>query len=747
MQRTQTAEAWRCSGATAVLAAACLLTPAGLCAQPHAGTHARADSWTSALHARHSFEALPPGAHHRADYSHLITAFQTIYHNDPGGPHAAQAVAEVAELFAEEGREFHDKHEFANAARQYQYLAKAYPGGDEAPAALGHAAEYLGPAFANDPKQAERVRAELVNDYPRSREARSLHRDSTANGGAPPVPAPQQPAPAPAPLPPAPVERVAEPDSPLGASQVLHHKGGSDAPIAMLTSIRHWSTSDYTRVAIDLGADVEYEAARVESPTRIFFDLHHTHLAPGIEGHNFNVTDDGFLTRIRAAQYNADTVRVVLDVHRVTDFSAFLLPNPDRLIIDIHGRKRAPVPSPQLDSVSAAPTPVPSAAVHPQPSPAKSAQSDEAFGSSLPPMPVTDGSASFGLPTANSRGPVAQPRVVVASEPTAARPVPNTVSTSSSASNAEVAAVSSQPGKFAATRRPTSKPVAARAAASEDVAELSEQQGPRVQGKPAATPPPAADGQTSLMRALGLKIGRIVIDAGHGGHDSGTLGVGGLEEKDIVLDVALRLGKLLHDRLGSEVVYTRASDTFVPLETRTAIANKAQADLFVSIHANSSSDSSVRGVEVYYLNFTNDAEAMRVAARENAVSTKSAYQLSELVEKIALKDKVEESRDLATDVDGSLYGGLTDGNTGLRNRGVKKAPFVVLIGANMPSILAEISFVTNKQDAAELRNPAYRQRVAESLFRGVAQYAGAVNGSSPTPVAKAAHIQRASAPR
>jgi N-acetylmuramoyl-L-alanine amidase len=230
------------------------------------------------------------------------------------------------------------------------------------------------------------------------------------------------------------------------------------------------------------------------------------------------------------------------------------------------------------------------------------------------------------------------------------------------------------------------------------------------------------------VRALGLKIGRIVIDAGHGGHDSGTLGVGGIEEKDVVLDVALRLGKLLHDRLGAEIVYTRADDTFIPLETRTAIANKAQADLFISVHANSSQDPSARGVEVYYLNFTSDPEAMKVASRENAVSTQSVHELSDLVKKIALKDKIDESKELATDVDMSLFAGLTKGNPGLKDRGVKKAPFVVLIGANMPSILAEISFVTNPSDAEQLERPEYRERVAESLYGGVARYAAGING-------------------
>jgi N-acetylmuramoyl-L-alanine amidase len=257
---------------------------------------------------------------------------------------------------------------------------------------------------------------------------------------------------------------------------------------------------------------------------------------------------------------------------------------------------------------------------------------------------------------------------------------------------------------------------------------------------PAKAAARTADGETSLVRALGLKIGRIVIDAGHGGHDSGTLGVDGIEEKDVVLDVALRLGKLLHERLGAEIVYTRSDDTFIPLETRTAIANKAQADLFLSIHANSSPDPTARGVETYYLNFTSDTMALDVAARENAVSGQSIHQLSDLVKKIALKDKIEESREFASDVEGSLYAGLARGNDGLKNRGVKKAPFVVLIGANMPSILAEISFVTNARDAAQLRQPEYRQRVAESLYAGVARYENGLAGTKPAPT-----VTRASA--
>ena len=233
---------------------------------------------------------------------------------------------------------------------------------------------------------------------------------------------------------------------------------------------------------------------------------------------------------------------------------------------------------------------------------------------------------------------------------------------------------------------------------------------------------------SSMARVLGLRIHRIVIDAGHGGYDSGTLGPYGLEEKNIVLDVALRLGKLLQNRLGAEVVYTRRDDTYVPLEARTAIANRAKADLFLSIHANSSPDGDARGVETYFLNFTASSSALAVAARENAVSHRPVHELSDLVRQITLSDKMDESRTFAADVQQSLYHGLEHGNPGLHNRGVKQAPFVVLIGAHMPSILAEISFLTNNGDAAELRHPAYRQRIAESLYRGVAAYVESMGG-------------------
>lgn len=730
---------------------------------------------------RQRLEAVPEAQRTKADWDRALDAYRAVYHERPGDLHAAEAVYDVAQLLAEEGRARRDAGLLRAALAQYEFLRKQYPGSSwRVPALLEE-----GRLEAHDLGDADAGRERwqmLVAQYPGS--AAAAQAPLELGGG----------------------ETAGSPSSSGGggkdrrgggaagagsnagssagaglggAASVAPYASGSAessglaavgqeeiqaAPIvrrtdtarrngrlAAVTGIRYWSTASYTRVAIDLGDEVAYQAARVTGPDRIYFDLEGTRLLPELVGKSFAVTDGGFLRRIRAAQFSDNMTRVVLDVNQVTEYSAFLLPNPYRLIIDIHGAKRGGAADPAgVAAAAAAP------------------------------------SGGSGVATAPAAAPAPATAKVVT--PTAAKPVPNTVTMPATATTAEVARVSEQPGRMEATSAPTTAPVAevvrkprgsrAERAGSDgqgsggaqSVAPAASASGgaepvapavavgkkgrksratvadgkvvgvpgslvataPPMPGAPARAAVPTADGQTSLVRALGLKVGRIVIDAGHGGHDSGTLGVDGMEEKDVVLDVALRLGKLLHERLGAEVIFTRSDDTFIPLETRTAIANKAQADLFLSIHANSSADASARGVETYYLNFTTDPTALNVAARENAVSDQSVGQLSDLVKKIALKDKIAESREFAADVEGSLYAGLEKGNAGLKDRGVKKAPFVVLIGANMPSVLAEISFVTNPKDAHELRQPEYRERVAESLYRGVAKYeAGLSGGAEP----------------
>ena len=238
---------------------------------------------------------------------------------------------------------------------------------------------------------------------------------------------------------------------------------------------------------------------------------------------------------------------------------------------------------------------------------------------------------------------------------------------------------------------------------------------------PATPPARNSNGGFSIARQLGLSVSRIVIDPGHGGHDPGATGKD-VSEAELVLDIALRLEKLLEKLPGVEVVLTRRTDDYVPLQERTAIANREGADLFLSIHANASESGLARGVETYFLNFANNLSAASVAARENAASGQAMAALPDLVKMIALNNKLDESRDLATMVQRSMIERLRGTHKTLKDLGVKQAPFVVLIGAAMPSVLTEVSFVTNPQDAKQLRSSSYRQRIAEALANAVRKY-------------------------
>lgn len=253
---------------------------------------------------------------------------------------------------------------------------------------------------------------------------------------------------------------------------------------------------------------------------------------------------------------------------------------------------------------------------------------------------------------------------------------------------------------------------------------------------PVSAPPPSPTAATangaggfSMARQLGLGVSRIVIDPGHGGHDPGVLGKG-LNESTLVLDVALRLEKLLQKQPGLEVVLTRRTDVYIPLEERTELANRESADLFLSIHANASRNVAAKGIETYFLSFASSPEAEAVAARENSASAREMHQLPDIIKAIALNNKLDESRDLATMVQESLVTSLRKSNKEVRSRGVKKAPFVVLIGAAMPSVLAEIAFVSNKQELALLKTNAYKQKIAESLFAAVMRYRKSLKGQS-----------------
>ena len=216
-------------------------------------------------------------------------------------------------------------------------------------------------------------------------------------------------------------------------------------------------------------------------------------------------------------------------------------------------------------------------------------------------------------------------------------------------------------------------------------------------------------------------MSRIVLDPGHGGHDPGVSG-NGISESELVLDVTLRLKRLLEKTPGMEVVMTRETDVFIPLEQRTAIANRESADLFLSVHANASRNTKASGVETYFLNFAANPEAEAVAARENSASGQTMHRLPDIVRAITLNNKIDESRDFAAAVQTAMVKSLASRNRTLQDRGVKQAPFVVLIGAGMPSVLAEISFVSNRQEGVLLKTATYRQQIAEALHDAILKY-------------------------
>ena len=681
---------------------------------------------------REALNGRPAADRTRHDYQRVIDAYRRVYFGAPAASKADPSVLATAELLVEMGRQFDDDKILHTAIEQYAFLRREYPGSKYRFDALFT----IGEIYKDDLDDAAQARStfeEFITRYPRHHlfdDAKSAiaELDQTAEENAKAEAA----------------RKAKSAKSAKTAKEEGSENGpvakGSHGKLARVTGVRHWSTPDYTRIAIDVEQDVKFDSQRLDHPERIFFDLRDTKLASTLVGKSFDV-EDGFLKKIRVAQFQPEKTRVVLEVDDLSEYNAFLLSNPTRLIIDIHNKKSAKltrpteklatksVPPPEdSDSENKAPAVIvaetPETAVPIVQTAASKPAIQPVTVSKIVPKKIVDADDDDDASTASSK---AERTSVV--EKATADSTPARIRgkrKSMDGNNDEVATLDPLDIK------PDTRNSGISISTTADKSRGSRSRAKR--GKAALSEPtvreaqPTAGGDRSLIRALGLKIGRIVIDPGHGGHDTGTIGPNGLEEKDLVLEVGKRLGKLLETRLGADVVYTRQDDTFIPLETRTAIANQEQADLFVSIHANSSRDPDARGVETYYLNFTSNANALEVAARENAVSDKSIHELQDLVKKIALKEKIEESREFAGDVQQSLHTGLAVKSPGIRDRGVKKAPFIVLIGANMPSILAEISFVSNPTDERKLQTSEYRQRIAESLYRGISKYVGGLSG-------------------
>jgi N-acetylmuramoyl-L-alanine amidase len=606
-----------------------------------------------------------------AEYKQVVSSYRRVYLITPHAQEVPDALLAVAELYIEMGDRF-GRNYYQSAVDSYRFLMHEYPTSKYGQDAMLRIAQ-LEKDQLGDSALASKTYGEFLKKYPHSERRREVQESlaelallQNSDNPAPPKNASAAAmASGKTTTDTAEASRTPAGDAELPAPSGA--SGGSSSGSGGTPRLRRISASasaESTRVTIDLEDSVQYSSARIRNPDRIFFDLHAARLTPEMAKANIRV-EGVLLTAVRVAQNHAGVVRVVLDVNGVKDYTASLMNNPPELVIDLY-RDEAP-------------------AMHAAKSKGTASQpaSDAANANAAAAVPDERAGAADGLATAN-----ALPAAMRGAAPS------GTSLTGANPHAKSLKSVSTKPDLI----------------------------------QPPATPQPTRDGQATLTRALGLKIGRIVIDAGHGGHDTGTIGPTGLMEKDLCLDVALRLGKIVQQRLpGADVVYTRSDDTFVPLEERTRIANEAKADLFISIHANSSHDHAARGVETYYLNLKGSPDAMEVAARENATSQEGVHDLEDLVKKIARSEKIDESREFAADIQESLAKRIQKTNKTAKDRGVRKAPFVVLIGADMPSILTEISFLSNPADEQLLKKPEHRQKVAEGLYQGVASYLQSLN--------------------
>lgn len=671
-------------------------------------------------------------------YLLVIDSFQKVHRTSPASPYSDDALLEAAHLYREMIGRFGSKPYQGKSVAAYQLLIREYPQSkliDPARLAMEEIEKGIAPT--------RRPELPATEEEPEAVEART--------GG---EPAPPDPAAAVHPDPATAVQldpaAIAAPPDPAAGGAAPETKSakassGSQDPaaVAVLASgslalplaaqpqsgqqrnrlgqveeVRFWSHPDYTRVVIELDDRVEVSYDQLPHPKRLFFDLLETKLGDRLTQESTFEVGDSFLKRIRVAQFRRRAARIVFDLERSIYFHVAWLSNPPRLVIEVRDENqptvltRATPPRPP-------PTPPPTPPASQPSTQPQAPQTARASGSELAGKTETPAVANAAREPAESfakalDGGLDSPKTSETNHPKgrtrpAAPPAPKK---SQAAPREEKTAEAAQ-----LDPPETTEP------AKVEMAKVTPPAAPAPE-LPAPKPASAnARGQRNLIRALGLKVNRVVIDAGHGGHDVGSIGPSGLREKDLVLDIALRLGKLIEEGLGSEVIQTRGDDQFVSLKERTTLANKRQADLFISIHANSSRTRTVGGVETYYLNFTTDSWALTVASRENAASDRPVHELQDLISKIALKEKIEESREFATRVQRALFEGLSDDTKALRDRGVRKAPFMVLIGAKMPAILAEIGFISNPQAEKLLKTGAYRQQVANHLYQGMLGYA------------------------
>jgi N-acetylmuramoyl-L-alanine amidase len=526
--------------------------------------------------------------------------YRAVVLSYPRSGYCDDALHHEGGVYRDAAERFEDRRFAVRAADAFALLSRGYPASRWVPKALyeqvRHDAGRLG-----DKAEAGRALERLRKRAPRAAELRMAEAilEAPARPVAPDAEGPSAPA--------------AERPTPKRTVAVSQAVTPADPPTTV-RNIRHWVGDSHTRVVIDLSGATPYTEGRLTDPDRVFFDLHGATPDEELGVRAFPI-EGSHLRRIRLGVPEEKVTRVVLDFSSIREVTVFALPNPYRLVVDIHG---------------------------------------------APPVRVADDAGEEPAPTAGASP--AEPPQTAAAEPRS--------------------------------------------------------------GEDEASPavPRRTENGYSLARQLGAGVGRIVIDAGHGGKDPGTLS-GSLREKDIALDIAKRLRDNLTER-GLEVIMTRDTDVFVPLEQRAFIANSREADLFVSVHVNAARNRNARGLETFYLNLATSPDAIEVAARENAsTGTIRMADVDNLLKQILNHTWKEESREFATTIQARMAESILGRTEHPQNRGVKTAGFHVLLGAKMPAVLVEVGFVSNREEARQLRSASHRKKLAAAIADGVIRYA------------------------
>ncbi len=622
--------------------------------------------------------------------------------------------------------------ELRRGIERYESIVRKHPRSGYSDNALWQAAglaleAYDGYGDVTDQQRGERLLRLLANEYPSSS---LVPRVAARLAAFAPVDAPTPPA-----------ETLADAAMETADGATATARTG---PVN-LRSVTRQTLMDVVRVTLELDNEVPYFSDYLDGPARLYFDLTETDATPSLRNATLPFDDGDIVRQIRMGRHTGQTTRVVIDVEGVESYSVYALYNPYRLVVDSVRLPELRVldagdPGPASAEVADEPQTDPGVPEAMEPAPAVTAdladdRLTEPVGVVVDAMPRSEEPSADG----SAPGPTPENMVPMVAEDDRAwlrdhdLLYPN-LGTPPATLDAEVTPRVTPPTSEVVPALPADVSVAevmptfmapvSMADVHEPIAiDAQVELLPDVR-EPAVVLPDApslnTDGAYSLGRQLGLGISRVVIDPGHGGYDPGARS-GDLVEAALVLDVAERLeSKLVAE--GIEVVLTRRGDVYVPLRARTELANRVEADLFLSIHANAAEDPEARGIETYHLDFATDPTAKAVAARENAASGDDMHDLPDLVRSIAMSNKIDESRELARLVQRDLVAGVRQSRPDAQDLGVKQAPFMVLIGATMPSVLTEISFLTNEDAAAHLATSVYRDQIAEALFASVIGY-------------------------